>query len=182
MLGFIQFFNVTSANEVRFLPKIVHIIIQVYGTTVANLVMIWLSIDPLLPCGLPHARVHELGSIRFFNVTSANVVYFLPKCVHLVIQVYATTVAMVVIVQFIFTILLNMTRCCPVILHVLRGIITSAWNTCKITGQQRIMFNKIVNINHIITKFATFVPYTCVVMSLMCTKFGKTWTTIAEVA
>src|SRR6218665_137403 len=34
-----------------------------------------------------HARVHELGSIRFFNVTSANVVAFLPKFVHKIIQV-----------------------------------------------------------------------------------------------
>jgi len=33
-------------------------------------------------------------------------------------------------------------------------------NTCKITGQKRVMFNKIVNINHIVTKFATIVPYT----------------------
>jgi len=35
------------------------------------------------------------------------------------------------------------------------------------------MFNKIVNINRIITKFTTFVPYTCMIM---CTKFGKKWT------
>jgi len=40
------------------------------------------------------------------------------------------------------------------------------------------MFNKIANINHIITNFATFVPYTCVIM---CAKFCKKWTTFAEV-
>jgi len=33
-------------------------------------------------------------------------------------------------------------------------------NTCKITGQQRVIFNKILNIGHIITKFTTIVPYT----------------------
>src|SRR6218665_97354 len=43
-------------------------------------------------------------------------------------------------------------------------------NTCKITGQQRAMFNKIVNINHTKTKFATIVPYTCVIM---CTHLQK---------
>src|SRR6218665_28302 len=31
-------------------------------------------------------------------------------------------------------------------------------NTWKITGQQGAMFDKIVNINHIITKFAIFYP------------------------
>ena len=41
------------------------------------------------------------------------------------------------------------------------------------------MFNKIITINHIITKFATFVPYTYMIM---CKKFGKKWTTFAEVA
>ena len=35
-----------------------------------------------------HALVRELGSIRFFNVTSANMVRFLPKFVHIIIQVY----------------------------------------------------------------------------------------------
>jgi len=40
------------------------------------------------------------------------------------------------------------------------------------------MFNKIININHIITKFATVVPYTCMIM---CTKFGKKRTIFAEV-
>ena len=119
-----------------------------------------------------HARVHELWSIRFLNVTSANVVHFLPTFIHIIIQVYATMVANLVIVWFIFTNLLNMTRCCPVILYVLRNIITSAWNTCKITGQQRIMFNKIVTINHIITKFATFVLYTCMNMYTKCGKNG----------
>ena len=51
-------------------------------------------------------------------------VYFLHKFVHIITQVYGTVVANLVIglVRFIFTILLNMTRCCPVILHVLRGI------------------------------------------------------------
>ena len=69
-----------------------------------------------------HARVRELGSIRCFNVTSANVVRFLSKFVHIIIQVYGTMVANMVIVRFIFTILLSMTQCSPVIVHVLRGI------------------------------------------------------------
>src|SRR6218665_547815 len=51
-------------------------------------------------------------------------------------------------------------------------------NTCKITGQQRVMFNKIVNTNRTITKFATFVPYTCMIL---CTDFGKKRTSFAEV-
>src|SRR6218665_987536 len=51
-------------------------------------------------------------------------------------------------------------------------------NTCKITGQQRVMFNKIVNTNRTITKFATFVPYTCMIM---CTDFGKKRTSFTEV-
>jgi len=51
-------------------------------------------------------------------------------------------------------------------------------NTCKITGQQHVMFNKIVNMNHTITKFATVIPYTCMIM---CTKFGKKQTSFAEV-
>ena len=118
------------------------------------------------------SRVRELGSIQRFNVTSANVVRFLPNFLHLVIQAYGTTVENLIMILFIFTILLNMTRSCPVLLHVLRGIITSAWKTCKITGQQ------IVNINHIVTKSATFVPYTCMII---CTKCGKKWTTFAEV-
>jgi len=65
-----------------------------------------------------------LGCIRLFNVTSANVVRFFPKFVglHIIIQVHGTTVANLVIVWFIFTMLLNMTRCWPVILHALRGI------------------------------------------------------------
>jgi len=54
--------------------------------------------------------------------------------------------------------------------------ITSAWNTCKITAQQRIMFNKIVR-NHIINKFPTFVPYTCMIR---CKKFGKKRTTFCK--
>ena len=32
------------------------------------------------------------------------------------------------------------------------------------------MFNKIVNINYIVTKFSTLVPYNCMIM---CTKLGK---------
>jgi len=40
------------------------------------------------------------------------------------------------------------------------------------------MFNKIVNINYIITKIATVVPYTCMIM---CTNFGKKQSTFAEV-
>jgi len=36
----IQLFNVTSANVVHFPPNFAHIIIQVYGTKVVNLVMI----------------------------------------------------------------------------------------------------------------------------------------------
>src|SRR6218665_1660105 len=49
-------------------------------------------------------------------------VNFLPQFVHGHIQGYETTAANLVIVRFIFTVLLNMTRCCPVILHVLQGI------------------------------------------------------------
>jgi len=45
-------------------------------------------------------------------------------------------------------------------------------------GQQRVMFHKIVNINIIITKVATVVPYTCM---FMCTHFGKKRTTFVEV-
>jgi len=40
------------------------------------------------------------------------------------------------------------------------------------------MFCKIVNTNYIITKFAAFVSYTCMIM---CKKFGKKRTTFAEV-
>ena len=40
------------------------------------------------------------------------------------------------------------------------------------------MFCKIVNINYIITKFATFASYTC---TIMCTKFGKKQTPFAQV-
>src|SRR6218665_3787999 len=83
-----------------------------------NLVMVRLSIDPSPPCGRPRTRIRELGSIRFFNVISANVVRFLPKFVHIIIQVYGTMVANLVTVLFIFTILLSTTRCCPMILHV----------------------------------------------------------------
>src|SRR6218665_49137 len=50
-------------------------------------------------------------------------------------------------------------------------------NTCKIIGQQRVMFNKRVNINRIITKFATVVLYTCMIL---CVKLGKKWSTFAE--
>ena len=70
-----------------------------------------------------HARVGELGSIRLFNVTSASVVRILPKFVHIIIQVYGTMVANLVIVRFIFTILLNMACCCPVILHVFQALV-----------------------------------------------------------
>jgi len=35
-----------------------------------------------------HARVRESGSIRFFNVTSANVVRFLPKFVHIITSIW----------------------------------------------------------------------------------------------
>ena len=45
---------------------------------------------------------------------------------------------------------------------------------CKITGPRRVMFNKIVNINHNITKFTSYV--TGVVLNtcmIMCTNFGK---------
>jgi len=52
-------------------------------------------------------------------------------------------------------------------------------NTCKIIGQQRVMFNKIVHMNHTITKFATTVPNTCVIM---CTHFCKKLTAFAAVA
>ena len=45
-------------------------------------------------------------------------------------------------------------------------------NTCKITGQHCVMFNKSVNINFTITKFATIVSYMYTCMSV-CTHFGK---------
>src|SRR6218665_920483 len=51
-------------------------------------------------------------------------------------------------------------------------------NTCKIIGQQRVMFNKIVKLNRIITKFATIVQYTVMIMG---THFGQKRTTSAEV-
>ena len=65
---------------------------------VPNFVMIRMSIDPPPPCGRPRARVRELGSIRFLNVTSANVDRFLRKCVHIIIQVRGTIVAKLVLV------------------------------------------------------------------------------------
>ena len=34
-----------------------------------------------------HAQVRKLGSIRYFKVTSANVVRFMPNFVHIIIQV-----------------------------------------------------------------------------------------------
>jgi len=34
------------------------------------------------------SRVHELGSVQLFNVTSAYMVRFLPNFVHIIIQVY----------------------------------------------------------------------------------------------
>src|SRR6218665_882242 len=40
------------------------------------------------------------------------------------------------------------------------------------------MFNTIVNISHIITKFATFVTYTCMIM---CAKYGRKPTAFAKV-
>ena len=40
------------------------------------------------------------------------------------------------------------------------------------------IFNKIININHTITKFATIAPYTCLIM---CTNFSKKRTTFAKV-
>jgi len=42
------------------------------------------------------------------------------------------------------------------------------------------MFNKIVNINHIITQFATLVPCTCMIRP-KCVNLGKKRTTFAEV-
>jgi len=45
-VGSNQCFNVISANVVPFLPKCRHILISIW-TTVANLVVIWLSINPL---------------------------------------------------------------------------------------------------------------------------------------
>jgi len=44
-----------------------------------------------------HAWVCELGNIRFFNVTSAKVVRFLSKFVHIIIQVNGTMAAHLVI-------------------------------------------------------------------------------------
>ena len=51
-------------------------------------------------------------------------------------------------------------------------------NTCKIIEQQRVMLNKIVNINHTVTKFATSVPDNCMIMF---TNVGKKRTTFAEI-
>ena len=70
-------------------------------------------------------RVRELGSIQLFNVTSVNVVRFLPNSVFIKIQVYGIMVANLVLIWFIFTILLNMIRWCPVILHVFQALVIS---------------------------------------------------------
>jgi len=51
-------------------------------------------------------------------------------------------------------------------------------NIRKIIRQQRVMFNKIVNIYRTITKFATIVPHTCLIM---CANFDKKRTTFVEV-
>jgi len=64
------------------------------------------------------------------------------------------------------------------VVHVSLCEIASALNTCKINGQQRVMFNRIVNINCIITKLAAVGSYTCMIV---CKNFGKKWTTFAEV-
>ena len=121
-----------------------------------------------------------MGPFNLFNVTKANVIRFLPDVVHINIQVYETKVENLIMVRFIFTILLNMIRCFSVILHVFQELFIMPRNrsTCKITGQQRVMFNKIININHTIAKYATIVPYTCIIM---CTNVGKKWTTFPEV-
>jgi len=44
--------------------------------------------------------------------------------------------------------------------------------------QQRVMLNKIININHTVTKFATVIPYT---FMIMCTNFRQKRTTFAEI-
>ena len=44
--------------------------------------------------------------------------FMLPNCVHILTQVYERKVANLLMILFIFTILLNMVRCCLVILHV----------------------------------------------------------------
>src|SRR6218665_219618 len=72
----------------------------------------------------------NLGPLEFFNVTSANVVHFFPKFLHTIIQVYERTAASLVMIQFIFTIRLNMTRCCPLILHVFKALAISHRLTC----------------------------------------------------
>ena len=48
----------------------------------------------------------------------------------------------------------------------------------KITSPRRVMFNKIVNINHIVTKFAPLVLYT---FAIMYANVWKKLTTFAEV-
>src|SRR6218665_3238278 len=48
----------------------------------------------------------------------------------------------------------------------------------KITKPRHLMFNKIININHVITKFATLVPH---IRIIMCTNCGKKRTTFSEV-
>jgi len=67
------------------------------------------------------SRVCKLGSIQLFNVTSANVVRFLPNLSHIIIQVYGTKVVNLVMIRFIFMILLGMICCCPLILHVFQA-------------------------------------------------------------
>src|SRR6218665_81351 len=51
-------------------------------------------------------------------------------------------------------------------------------NTCKTTGLKRIIFNEIVNINDVNTKFANIARYTCIIIF---TKFRKNRTPFAEV-
>src|SRR6218665_2577616 len=48
----------------------------------------------------------------------------------------------------------------------------------QFTGPRHVMHDKIVNINHIIPKFASIVPYMCMIRR---TKFGKKRTTFASV-
>src|SRR6218665_2407963 len=90
----IRFFNVglTSANGVRFLRNFVKIIIQVYRAMLANLVLTSFIFTILLKMiRFSPVVLHVLRGICLVMyecstnccVTSATVVVFLPKCIHI---------------------------------------------------------------------------------------------------
>src|SRR6218665_3436508 len=59
----------------------------------------------------------------------------------------------------------------------LQNLHSNLWNI-HTTPKLCVMFNNIVNVNHTITKFATIVPYTCMIIY---SYFGEKRTTFAEV-